>query len=44
MKQAFGRLGRFKRVALRCEKTVRNFFSIVCWGAGLCLLKFVHTA
>ena len=35
---------RFKRVALRCEKTERNFRSIVSFAAGLCLIKFVHTA
>jgi transposase len=40
----FGRLKRFKRVALRCEKTARNFRSIVSFAAGLCLIKFVHTA
>ena len=34
----------FKRVALRCEKTARNFRSIVSFAAGLCLIKFVHTA
>jgi transposase len=44
IEHAFGRLKRFKRVALRCEKTARNFFSIVCWAAALCLIKFVHTA
>ena len=38
------RLKRFKRVALRCEKTARNFRSIVSFAAGLCLIKFVHTA
>jgi hypothetical protein len=37
------RLKRFKRVALRCEKTARNFRSIVSFAAGLCLIKFVHT-
>lgn len=37
-------MGRFKRVALRCEKTARNFRSIVSFAAGLCLIKFVHTA
>jgi len=37
-------LKRFKRVALRCEKTARNFRSIVSFAAGLCLIKFVHTA
>jgi hypothetical protein len=44
MNQAFGRLKRFKRVALRCEKTAQNFASIVSFAAGLCLIKFVHTA
>jgi transposase len=40
IEQGFGRL---KRVALRCEKTARNFRSIVSFAAGLCLVKFVHT-
>ena len=44
VEQAFGRLKRFKRVALRCEKTAENFRSIVSFAAGLCLIKFVHTA
>jgi len=44
IEQGFGRLKRFKRVALRCEKTARNFRSIVSFAAGLCLIKFVHTA
>jgi transposase len=43
IEQSFGRLKRFKRVALRCEKTARNFRSIVSFAAGLCLVKFVHT-
>jgi transposase len=43
IEQAFGRLKRFKRVALRCEKTATNFRSIVSFAAGLCLIKFVHT-
>lgn len=43
IEQGFGRLKRFKRVALRCEKTARNFRSIVSFAAGLCLIKFVHT-
>lgn len=43
IEQAFGRLKRFKRVALRCEKTALNYMSILSWSAGLCLLKFVHT-
>ena len=44
IEQGVGRLKRFKRVALRCEKTTRNFRSIVSFAAGLCLIKFVHTA
>ena len=44
IEQGVGRLKRFKRVALRCEKTARNFRSIVSFAAGLCLIKFVHTA
>jgi len=44
IEQGFGRLKRFKRIALRCEKTADNFRSIVSFAAGLCLIKFVHTA
>lgn len=44
IEQGFGKLKRFKRVALRCEKTAENFRSIVSFAAGLCLIKFVHTA
>jgi len=44
IEQGIGVLKRFKRVALRCEKTARNFRSIVSFAAGLCLIKFVHTA
>jgi hypothetical protein len=44
IEQGIGILKRFKRVALRCEKTARNFRSIVSFAAGLCLIKFVHPA
>jgi transposase len=44
IEQGFGRLKRFKRIALRCQKTARNFRSILSFAAGLCLIKFVHTA
>jgi transposase len=44
IEQGFGRLKRFKRVALRCEKTAENYRSIVSVAAGLCLIKFVHNA
>ena len=39
IEQGVGRLKRFKRVALRCEKTERNFRSIVSFAAGLCLIN-----
>jgi hypothetical protein len=35
---------RVKRVALRCEKSERDFRSIVSPAAGLPWIKFVHTA
>jgi hypothetical protein len=44
IEQGFGRLKLFERVALRCQKTAWNFHSIVSFAAGLCLIKFVHTA
>ena len=44
IEQGVGRLQRFKRVVLRCEKTARKFRSIVSFAAGLCLIKFFHTA
>ncbi|KAB2688520.1 IS5 family transposase [Brucella tritici] len=43
IEQAVGKLKRFKRVALRCEKTKRNFASIVALAAGFTLVKSVHT-
>ena len=44
IEQAVGQLKRFKRVALRCEKTKRNFNSIVALAAGFILIKSVHRA
>lgn len=44
IEQAVGKLKRFKRVALRCEKTKQNFSSIVAIAAGFILIKSVHTA
>jgi len=44
IEQAVGKLKRFKRVALRCEKTKRNFTSIVALAAAFVLVKSVHTA
>ncbi|WP_137131096.1 IS5 family transposase, partial [Rhizobium sp. FY34] len=42
--QAVGKLKRFKRVALQCEKTKQNFASIVAIAAGFILIKSVHAA
>ena len=44
IEQTVGKLKRFKRVALRCEKNTRNFSSIVAPALGLIIVKFVHTA
>lgn len=44
IEQAIGKLKRFKRVALRCEKTAENYAAIVAIACGLILVKSVHTA
>ena len=44
IEQMMGKLKRFKRVAMRCEKTARNFRSIIEIAAAFILIKFVHTA
>jgi transposase len=44
IEQAVGKLKRFKRIALRCEKTKRNFASFVALTAAFILIKSVHTA
>ena len=38
-----GKLKRFKRVALRCEKTAQNYSSVVTLALGFILIKSVHT-
>ena len=35
---------RFKRIALRCEKTGQNYGSFVALALGFILIKSVHTA
>jgi hypothetical protein len=37
------KLKRFKRVALRCEKTARDFSSIVALAVGFIIVKSVRT-
>ena len=44
MEQAIGKFKRFKRVALRCEKTAESYAAIVAFACGLILVKSVHTA
>ena len=44
IEQTIGKLKRFKRIALRCEKTARNFRSFIALTAGFILIKSVHTA
>ena len=44
IEQLVGKLKRFKRVALRFEKTVRNYSSIVAFALGLIIVKSVHRA
>jgi hypothetical protein len=41
---ALALLKRFKRIALRCEKTAQNYGSFVALALGFILIKTVHTA
>ncbi len=44
IEQAVGKIKRFKRVVLRCEKTARNYASFVALACSFVLIKSVHTA
>jgi transposase len=44
VEQAIGKLKRFKRIALRCEKTAQNFAAFVYLACAFILVKSVHTA
>ena len=44
IEQTIGKLKRFKRIALRCEKTAENYASFIAFACGLILVKSVHTA
>ena len=44
IEQTIGKLKRFKRVAMRCEKTDVSYSAIVSFACGLILVKSVHTA
>ena len=43
IEQAVGKLKRFKRVALRCEKTAESYGAIVAFACTMILVKSVHT-
>jgi hypothetical protein len=42
--QMMGKIKRFKRIALRCEKTATNYASFLALVSGFMLIKSVHTA
>jgi transposase len=42
IEQSIGKLKRFKRIALRCEKTAENYASLLAFACGLVLVKSVH--
>jgi len=42
--QAVGKLKRFKRIALRCEKTARHYGSFVALACAFILIKSAHSA
>ncbi len=44
IEQTMGKLKRFKRIALRCEKTAENYASFVAFACALILIKSVHTS
>ena len=43
IEQTIGKLKRFKRVALRCEKTDVSFSAFISFACSLMLIKSVHT-
>ena len=44
IEQGVGKIKRFKRIALRCEKTARNFAAFISLACTFILVKSVHTA
>jgi transposase len=44
IEQTIGKLKRFKRIALRCEKTAQNFAAFVSLACTFIWTKSVHTA
>jgi len=44
IEQTIGKVKRFKRIALRCEKTDISFSAFVSFVCTILLIKSVHTA
>lgn len=44
IEQTIGKLKRFKRIALRCEKTAQNFAAFISLACTFIRAKSVHTA
>ena len=44
IEQGVGKIKRFKRIALRCEKTAQNFAAFISLACAFILVKSVHTA
>jgi transposase len=44
IEQTMGKLKRFKRIAMRCEKTDESYDAIVSFGCAIICIKSVHTA
>ena len=44
IEQTIGKLKRFKRVAMRCEKTDISYSAIISFACALMLVKSIHTA
>jgi transposase len=44
VEQLIGKLKRFKRVAMRCEKTQQNYTAFIALACAFILVKTVHTA
>ena len=44
IEQTIGKLKRFKRIVMRCEKTGVSYSAFISFACGLILVKTVHTA
>jgi transposase len=44
IEQTVGKLKRFKRIALRCEKTTASFTALTSFACSVMIIKSVHTA